>query len=265
MRDMDELVNSLKEFPAMPNVIKRALDVIKDPESSTKDLAEIISYDQALSTNVLKLVNSAYYGFTQEISSISRAIALLGMIKTKNIIWTVALKPMLTTHGDKELWKHSITTAVGCEYLADARKLMNADEAFVVGFLHDIGKIILSLMDKQLYEQVKNECRGSNNILKIEQQYFGTDHCLTGSLLAKKWKLPILINNTVKYHHSPSLSSLPVPCSLVYLVDNLVKEDANYNFNKEYLKNLQMQIDRPEILRNSILAKAKLLLNELST
>lgn len=265
MYNMNDLVNSVKEFPAMPNVIMRALNIIKDSESGTKELAQIISYDQSLSTKILTLVNSAYYGFSQQITSISRATSLLGMSKTKNVIVTVAMKPMLVNQGDKELWRHSITTAVGCEYLAKYLKIMDIDEAFVIGFLHDIGKVVLNLKDAKLYEKVRDIARMNSNSVEIERMYFGADHCLAGSLLAKKWQLPLLINNVTKYHHTPNLSSMPIPCTLVYLVDSLVKPDFTPEaLDPEAMQNLSLQLDQPQILKESILAKAEILLNELS-
>lgn len=265
MYNVNDLINSIKEFPAMPNIIMRALNVIKDPESSTKELAKIISYDQSLSTKVLTLVNSAYYGFSQQITSISRATSLLGMSKTKNVIVTVAMKPMLVNQGDKELWRHSIKTAVGCEYLAKYLKIMDVDEAFVIGFLHDLGKVVLNLKDAKLYEKVRETAETNPNILEIERAYFGMDHCQMGSLLTKRWQLPLLINNVTKYHHNPNLSSMPVACTLVYLVDSLVKPNFDpESLDPNIMKNLTIQLDQPEILKESIMAKAEILLNELS-
>lgn len=265
MYDLNDLVNSLKEFPAMPNIIMRALNVMKDPEAGMKELGRIISYDQSLSTKVLTLVNSAYYGFAQQVTSITRGISLIGMSKTKNLILTVAMRPMLVNQGDKELWKHSIMTAVGCEYLAKHLKVMDIDEAFTIGFLHDLGKVVLNLKDAKLYEQVKETARMSGNILEAEQAYFGTNHCQMGSLLTKKWQLPLLINNTTKYHHAPNLSPMPIPCTLVYLVDSLVKEDFDpESLDQNIIKNLNINLDQPQILRESIIAKAEILLNELS-
>lgn len=265
MYELNDLVNSLKEFPAMPNVIMRALNVMKDPESGAKELARIISYDQSLSTKVLTLVNSSYYGFSQQITSISRAISLIGMSKAKNLIMTVAMRPMLMNHGDKELWRHSIMTAVGCEYLAKYLKLMDTDEAFVIGFLHDFGKVALNLKDAKLYEQVKATAKYTHNILEAEQTYFGVNHCQMGSLLTKRWQLPLLVNNVAKYHHAPNLSPMPIPCTLVYLVDSLVKEDFELdNLDPDVMKNLSIQIDQPQILRETIITKGEILLNELS-
>jgi len=266
MDNMNDLINSLKEVPAMPNVIVHALNVIKDPESSMKELARIVGFDQSLSTKVLTLVNSAYYGFPQQITSIGRAISLIGMSKAKNIIITVAMRPMLVSHGDKELWKHSIQTAVGCEHIAKNLKIMDADEAFVIGFLHDLGKMVLNIKDPQLYDRVKETTSTGSNILEVELAYYGTTHCQMGSLLAKRWQLPLLINNAIKYHHNPNLSSIPVACSLVYLVDSLVKENFDpASLDPNVMKNLKIQLDQPQILRESILAKASLLLRELST
>lgn len=264
--NINELINSLKEVPAMPNVIVHALNIMKDPDSNAKELASVISYDQSLSTKVLTLVNSAYYGFPQQITSIHRAIALIGMSKAKNIIVTVAMRPMLISQGDKELWKHSIRTAVGCEYLANYLKLMDPDEAFVIGFLHDLGKMVLNLKDAKLYEKVTDLARAGSDIIEAEQLFFETNHCQMGSLLAKKWQLPILVANAIKYHHEPNLSSMPVACSLVYAIDKLVQEGFDFNsLDPEVMKNLNIQIAQPQILRENILAKADILLNELST
>lgn len=266
MDNINDLINSIKEFPAMPNIIMHALNIMKDPDSSTKELGKIISYDQSLSTKVLTLVNSAYYGFPQQITSIYRAIALLGMSKAKNIIITVAMKPMLIGQADKELWRHSIKTAIGCEHLAKHLKIMDPDEAFVIGFLHDIGKMILSMKDLNLYKSVKDLTKTGANIIEAERLYYGTDHCQMGSLLAKRWQLPLLIANSVKYHHNPSLSPMPVPSTLVYAIDTIVSDNCDFeNLDQEALKKLNIKIDQPQILRENILSKANLLLNELST
>lgn len=268
MYNPNELLNTLKEVPAMPNVIKHALDIMKDPDSGTKELAKIVSYDQSLSTKVLTLVNSAYYGFPQQVTSIARAIALIGMSQTKNIIITVAMKPMLTSQCDKELWKHSIKAAVGCEHLAKYFKVMDSDEAFVIGFLHDLGKIVLGLKDPNMYQRAKELAISNPNssIIEIERTLFGSDHCQMGSLLAKQWQLPLMVNNAIKYHHTPNLSSMPIPSSLVCFVDQLIQENFDETrIDKTVTKNLNIQIDQPQILREGIIYRAQLLLNELST
>ena len=260
-----ELVNSVKDIQAMPSVIVKVLNVMKKPTVSMKELGDIVMYDQSLTIKILALVNSAYYGFSQQISSISIALSLLGMVKVKNIIVAVAMKPMMSNAGSKDLWKHSIRVAAGCEYLAKLTKIMDEDEAFIAGFIHDIGKTVLHVSNSKAYEKVMALVNEGHDILEIEKKYFDSDHVRTGSLLAKRWQLPILLANIISYHHSPSLSSIPVPCNLVCAVDKLVQDNFNPNImDKDFLKTLGIDFDDLEDLRNAVLQKAELLISELS-
>ena len=263
--EITKLINNLKNVPAMPNVVIQALNIVKNPNSGIKDLGDIMSYDQSLSLKVLNLVNSAYYGFAQQITSITRALALLGMNQAKNIIVAIAMKPMFSSEENKELWEHSITAAVGCEYLASNLNIMDSEEAFIIGFLHDIGKIILNMQDKYALNQVRELVANGSDVIEAERMYFGTDHAEVGAALAKKWQLPILLTNVIKYHHTPNLASVPKECSLVYLVDKLIQDNFNGDINFDYIKNLNLKLDQPSILRDSIIRKANILISELSS
>ncbi len=260
-----ELVNNVKDIHAMPNVIVRALNIMKKPTASMKELGDIVMYDQSLTIKILALVNSAYYGFSQQISSISIALSLLGMVKVKNIIVAVAMKPMMSNQGDKELWKHSMRVAAGCEYLANLTKIMDSDEAFIAGFVHDVGKMVLHMSNEKLYNKVISAVNDGADILEAEKKYFDSDHVKTGALLAKRWQLPILLANIISYHHTPSLSSIPVPCNLVCLVDKLVQENFNPNIlDKDFIKTLGIDFADIEDLRTTIMQKAELLISELA-
>lgn len=260
-----ELVNGVKDIQAMPSVIVKVLNVMKKPTVSMKELGDIVMYDQSLTIKILALVNSAYYGFSQQISSISIALSLLGMVKVKNIIVAVAMKPMMSNSGDKELWKHSIRVAAGCEYLAKLTKIMDADEAFIAGFIHDVGKIVLHMTNPKLYNKVIEAVNDGADILDAERKYFDSDHVKTGSLLAKRWQLPILLANIISYHHTPGLSSIPVPCNLVCAVDKLMQENFNPNLlDKDFLKTMGIDLDDVEDLRQAIKQKSELLISELA-
>ncbi len=260
-----ELVNGVKDIHAMPNVIVKALNIMKKPTASMKELGDIVMYDQSLTIKILALVNSAYYGFSQQISSISIALSLLGMVKVKNIIVAVAMKPMMSNQGDKELWKHSMRVAAGCEYLANLTKIMDSDEAFIAGFVHDVGKMVLHMSNEKLYNKVVSAVNDGADILDAEKKYFDSDHVKTGALLAKRWQLPILLANIISYHHTPSLSSIPGPCNLVCLVDKLVQENFNPNIlDKDFIKTLGIDFADIEDLRTTIMQKAELLISELA-
>lgn len=260
-----ELVNGVKDIHAMPSVIVKALNVMKKPTASMKEIGDIVMFDQSLTIKLLALVNSAYYGFSQQISSINIALSLLGMVKVKNIIVAVAMKPMMSNAGDKELWKHSMRVAAGCEYLANLTKIMDSDEAFISGFVHDVGKMVLHMSNEKMYGKVLSAVAEGADILDAERKYFDSDHVKTGSLLAKRWQLPILLANIISYHHNPSLSSIPVPCNLVCLIDKLVQENFNPNgLDKDFIKTLGIDFADIEDLRNVIMQKAEVLIAELS-
>ena len=260
-----ELVNGVKDIHAMPSVIVKALNIMKKPTASMKELGDIVMYDQSLTIKFLALVNSAYYGFSQQISSINIALSLLGMVKVKNIIVAVAMKPMMSNQGDKELWKHSMRVASGCEYIANLTKIMDPDEAFISGFVHDVGKIVLHMTNEKLYTKVVSIVDEGGDILETERKYFDSDHVKTGSLLAKRWQLPILLANTISYHHAPSLSSIPVPCNLVCFIDKLVQNNFNPNIiDKDFCNTLGIDFEDLEDLRKSILQKAEVMIAELS-
>ena len=260
-----ELVNSVKDIHAMPTVIVKALNIMKKPTASMQELGDIVMFDQSLTIKFLALVNSAYYGFSQQISSISIALSLLGMVKVKNIIVAVAMKPMMSNQGDKELWMHSMRVACGCEYLANLTKVMDSDEAFISGFVHDVGKIVLHMTDEKKYTKVIEAVDKGADILDVEKKLFDSDHVKTGSLLAKRWQLPILLANTISYHHNPSLSSIPVPCNLVCFVDKLVQTVFNPDtIDKNFCSTLGIDSEDLEDLRNAILQKSQLMISELA-
>lgn len=262
---IDNLLENLKDVPAMPNVVIKALNIVKDPESSLKDLGEIISYDQSLCLHVLNLVNSAYFGFAQEITSITRALALLGMNRAKNIIIASAMKPMFASEKNKELWEHAITTAVGCEMLSEHLKIMDSDVAFMVGFMHDIGKLIINMQDETSLMKIQEMVDEGSDILETEDAFLGTNHAEIGAKLAKMWQLSVLLINTIKYHHNPTKSTMPVECALVYTVDKLVQPKfKNEQLCQDYVKILNIKLDDPRILRENILNKASILIDNLS-
>ena len=171
--DTQQLLAEFKDIPPMPNVMVKALSVIKNPSTGIAELAKIMQVDQAILSKTLSLVNSAFYGFRQQITSIQKALVILGMMKAKNIIMSLALKQMMTAQGSRELWEHSIKCAVAAEFLAKEYKIINPDDAFVIGFLHDIGKIGIpdSILRKEAkltddeYSEIKNHPAIGEHIL----------------------------------------------------------------------------------------------------
>lgn len=257
--DSTKLLDQIKELPAMPNVIVKALGVIKDDNSGTKELSDIMSYDQALTSQVLKLVNSAYYGFAQEITSVNKALALLGMTQTRNIIIAVAMKSMLTSQGGRDMWKHSLRSGVAAEYLANKTGVVDSADAFTIGFLHDIGKILLNIADTMTYQKVRTMVKNGMEIIDAENELFETNHADLGFLLAKKWKLSVLLANCIKYHHDPLSSSMPQVSTLAYAA-NKISHDEPDLFDEELIKEqLGLEVSQLMQYRDEVIEKSNAL------
>ena len=262
--NMQNMINKYDALPAMPNVVMKALNIIKSENSGLKELAKIISYDQSLTTQVLKLVNSAYYGLPKQITSIQNAITLLGFNEVRKTVIAITLKPMLTSRGGRDLWEHSIISAVACEFLAKQVKILKPEDAFIVSFLHDIGKIVLNHSSPIAYNKVKTLVSEGNNILEVENLLIGATHTDVGFKLAKKWQLPIVIANCIKYHHNPGQSSISNVVGLVSYADIIAHCDyANKNINT-LEKLTRITTDIAESLSDTIFETASCLINSLN-
>ena len=175
IKDVREIIQNLKDLPAMPNVVVIALEVIKNPNSSAKQLANTIENDHAITSSILKIVNSSYFGLANQVTSIDKAITLLGFGEIKNIILSFAMKPMISTQGGKDIWEHSLKTAIASEFLAKKFGKDNPDECFALGLLHDMGKSKIPL-------EVLNKPGG------LTEEEFGVmkTHALLGYLFSGK-------------------------------------------------------------------------------
>ena len=264
--DTQALLAEFKDIPPMPNVMVKALSVIKNPATGIAELAKIMQVDQAILSKTLSLVNSAFYGFRQQITSINKALVILGMMKAKNIIMSLALKQMMTAQGSRELWEHSIKCAVAAECLAKEYKIINPDDAFVIGFLHDIGKMLLNSKNPLKYSKVKYLAeQGNISLVDVEDAQFGTNHCVLGALISKKWQLPVILTNCIRYHHDPLQSSLPSVCGITYCADRLVQNNMpNPLLDSKVMSKLDFSINDAMATRETILAKANIFLKEMS-
>lgn len=261
IKDVREIIQNLKDLPAMPNVVVIALEVIKNPNSSAKQLAHTIENDHAITSSILKIVNSSYFGLANQVTSIDKAITLLGFGEIKNIILSFAMKPMISTQGGKDIWEHSLKTAIASELLAKKLGRDNPDECFALGLLHDMGKLVFMLYNPAAAAEVVKMVNRGVDIFLAERMAFGFDHTIAGYELGAHWRLPKLIQQAMKYHHRPQMSEQPENIGIVYFANQLVKEPFKKPyFDIEVTSKLRMNVSNPEEIREEILEKAELLL-----
>ncbi|MBU1076710.1 MAG: HDOD domain-containing protein [Spirochaetes bacterium] len=206
-----KIMSEVGTLPSLPEIVSKLIKELENKDTNPEALEKIIINDSSLSAKVLRIANSAYYGQSRQIDTISKAIVLMGMNTIRNLALTLASSNALNRSFDGyglekgQLFTHSLATAVGAGFIARNIKSDDQEKVFLAGLLHDIGKILLSPYLKKYIEVIKkivfDEDKPFN---KAEKEVFGFNHCDLGAELAIRWELPQLIVDSNKYHHDPS-------------------------------------------------------------
>ncbi len=203
----DQILKKIKSLPPMPLVVQKLLKVMENENSSAEDISLVLNSDQAMTSKVLKLVNSSFYGLSGEVTTVPRAIVILGVAAMRNLALGLGVARVLAKAGTGELqdkfWDHSITVAAACEVLAKHTKTVVPEEAFVAGLLHDIGHLVLLMAVPDEFLQVME--LGPDNIVENERKIIGMAHTKAGQKLLKQWKLPTSLSGAVRFHHTPKV------------------------------------------------------------
>jgi putative nucleotidyltransferase with HDIG domain len=224
---LEGIVARVKDLPALPVIVTRVIQLTEDPNSTAKDLSEVLGQDQSLTAKVLRLANSAYYGFPRRINSVTDAVVLLGFGSIRGLVMAASVYDVLEKPvqgyalAPGELWRHSQACAMGARMLAQKVKYRSADQAYVAGLLHDIGKVILSEYLSEVYQKVIDRVILENKpIMDVETAEMGFDHSIVGAKVAEKWNLPPELVDCIGYHHRPLQStSNPILASIIHVSD----------------------------------------------
>ncbi|MBL4865629.1 MAG: HDOD domain-containing protein [Pseudomonadales bacterium] len=207
--DKQKLLTSLESVPAFPASVHKILEMTSRIDCQPKELVGVIEHDPILTIKVLKLVNSAYFGLSREVTSIAHAVVYVGLNTIKNVAISVAATGVLPKENKAGLdmngfWLHSLSVGVIGRMLARLKKLPQTEVAnyFVAGLLHDIGKIFLAHFHAIEYQEVLLEQSNSNTpIYEIEENLLGISHATLGGKLAEKWELPGELIKSILHHH----------------------------------------------------------------
>ena len=205
-----KIYSKIDEIPTLPAVIPRLLKVMEDQGASAADMADAISTDPALTAKILKVANSAYYGFSREILSLKLAISLLGRNMVKSLALSIGVINSLPNErrspnfSDGGLWVHSLAAATLMQDLGkrfgDGKE---AEHFFIIGLLHDIGKVVLNQYFNELFQKALEEAADGTGggLHEAESRLIGFDHGQVGAMLLTRWKFPRVISDTIAAHH----------------------------------------------------------------
>ena len=201
----------INTMPSLPTTVSKVLEICNNMHTSPADLNQVISLDPVLVGRVLKLINSAYYGLGQPVTSLVRAIIMLGINTVKNLALSSAVMGNLS--GKKQLpgldmegfWRHSLCVGVSAKLLAKKRGVdsKQLEEYFTAGLLHDIGKIPLNaVLAKEYMLSVSAADRERKPLHMVEETTLGVNHCDAGAMIVTAWKLDGAIGDVIMYHHN---------------------------------------------------------------
>jgi putative nucleotidyltransferase with HDIG domain len=208
--ELGKLIARVGDLPAMPIIAVRIMNMIGDPRTSAHQLQDMISRDQALTAKVLKIANSAMFGVSRDITTLSHAIVILGFSTIRSIVLAASSKaiysrgPSSRMFSTKLLWEHSLASAVVARRTTELVGSIDTEKAFIAALLHDIGKSVLNVNFSEQYQEVIEEVyNGAGDFIPIEQQLMGFDHTQVGALVLRKWNLSPELEEAVLHHHSP--------------------------------------------------------------
>jgi putative nucleotidyltransferase with HDIG domain len=227
-KDVAALVDRDVALASLPHIFTEINRVISDPRSSAIHVADVISKDPNLTVRLLRIVNSAFYGFPSKIDTISRAVTILGSKELSTLALGTSILEMFKDIPEdlvdmKSYWEHSIACGITARMIASYKNIVNTERLFVAGLLHDIGRLVTyKYLPHQAREMLLLAQRTNCLLRSAEMEVLGFDHGQIGAMLMQKWKLPVILEQAVAYHHQPMLSQRRLEASIVHIADILI-------------------------------------------
>ena len=205
-----KIYSKIDEIPTLPAVVPKLLSLMESDKTNASDIADLISNDPALASKILKVANSAYYGFSQQISNLKLAMPLLGNNMVRSLALSIGVIRNLPSgrkspnFSEKGLWIHSLAVAELMQELGRRHGNRDSNEyLFIIGLLHDIGKVVLNQFFGEVFQKALEEVNGQEieGLHIAERRLIGFDHGEVGAMLSKRWNFPDVINNSIAAHH----------------------------------------------------------------
>ncbi len=223
-----KLLESDDKIASLPTVFYQILDAVQSPESSFDDIGKLIASDFSLVAQLLKLVNSSFYGFPEKIDSIPHALNIIGTEQLCCLVMASAVVARFDGIPEEfvtmeSFWHHSVACGLAARSIAKHKNFSNPESLYVAGMLHDIGSLVI-------YKQIPNQALQALNrcnqwgipLAQAEKEVFGFDHTLIGKLLIEQWKLPESWSEVAQFHHNPTGSiEYAEQTAIVHLADHI--------------------------------------------
>lgn len=208
MSNLDTLLLKVKELPALPQIYTRVTALLDDPNASVNKIGEAVQTEPSITSRILRMVNSAYYGLPYSVTSIPQTISLIGRQRLKDILIGTLLAGLFKNMENEnfsmnDFWRHSIKSAIIARHIAmQSAHIIDHEALFTAGLLHDIGRLVIASRLPELQLEIDTVmAEQSLDIIQAEFNILGFDHTDVSKALLQKWRLPDLLVAAVKNHH----------------------------------------------------------------
>ncbi|TAJ80852.1 MAG: HDOD domain-containing protein [Gallionellaceae bacterium] len=219
-----KLAVAVEKMPAFPKSVQRILELSRDINCSPKDLVAVIEKDPVMTMRLLRVLNSAYYSFPKQITSVNQSVVYLGLNTIKNMALSFAALGALPKNNAagfdvQRYLLHSLTTASMARLVSQKFKVADADptDCYLAGLLHDFGKVVFAQFMAQEFRQALQKSEDEQiSLREAELAVIGSDHTVVGAMLVEKWQFPSGISTLIREHHVPPASAVGVaPCLFI--------------------------------------------------
>jgi putative nucleotidyltransferase with HDIG domain len=224
------ILGKITELMPLPNTIQKIASLTKNPETPLKTISRELESDQAMVSKVLKLANSSFYGFSKQVRTISHAVVCLGYNSIRQMVLTahsfsILDKELKSYYLEKgEMFNHSFAVALASRIIASKISYPNPEEVYLMGLLHDIGKVVINQYAPKEFENViLLYNKGDITFCEAEHEVLGFDHGEIGSAVCHKWNLSDDIIETIKIHHNPEIASeFNLAVHIVHIANSII-------------------------------------------
>ncbi len=220
-----KLFKDISDLPTIPAIVSKVVSMLDNQDANPDEIADLILSDQVLAARVIRVVNSPLYRTTNQISSVKRALLFIGFKSVREMILTSyfveGFKQKDQPFDMKMFWMHSFSVGAISRRIARIVDFPDIEKAYLVGILHDIGKVFLGHYCKEGYGRMLASIRNTSyTTYEAEYEFFGTTHCEVGLCLAQRWNFPSVYCDVISYHHSSEMATEdPLLTAIVALAD----------------------------------------------
>ncbi len=226
---LEPLIRQAGRLPSLPEIYVRVTELLKTEDSTAKEIGDALQTDPNLTARILKVINSAYFGLRNPVTSIPQVVGLLGREQLQQVVLGSVLSGVfknfdITDFPMRDFWQHSIKAAlIGRQLAMQNPRILDHEAFFTIGLLHDIGWLVVANVAPGSFSKVSRLAKQENrNILDIEREILGVTHVEVSVSLLQKWGLPEIIVECVKHHHDDSaVSEHLVETKIVHLTNQL--------------------------------------------